>query len=218
MRSRPRNDAGGGGVTQGWVERAGAPPSLNPHPSRRSAAPRQHRPAGATATKSVRDVRRMGMRGVGHAAKVEARGVGHRAIVKVLRGHSRLWRSRAPANTATRVRRRLLRCVLQWPRHGVRDSAACHPERVLQSVRWRLADAPRRRHGMWMVAQTSGLRTPARGKKRRPRCLGQTMQFPNEDECQGVTPWHSCKQPTEIPETASFPTTTPNITHTTTKT
>jgi hypothetical protein len=66
--------------------------------------------------------------------------VGHRALVRVLRGHSRRWRSRAPANTATRVRRRLLRCVLQWSRHGVRDSAASHTERVLQSVRgdwWR---------------------------------------------------------------------------------
>ena len=65
-------------------------------------------------------------------------------------------------------RRRLLRCVLQWPRHSVRNSAACHPERALQSVR---GDWWMRRGGGTGSGGATDLRSShasTRQKKRRP--------------------------------------------------
>jgi hypothetical protein len=64
----------------------GAPQSSNTRPSRRSAAPRPHRPAGTT-VRSMGDVRRMGMRGVGHAARAGGVAGVHRALMRVLRCH-----------------------------------------------------------------------------------------------------------------------------------
>ena len=78
----------GQGAAQGGG-RAAAPPSPNPLPSRRSAAPRPHRPADATVTKpQVRNVRRWCMSSVGHMLRRRGGvGRGHRALARVLRGH-----------------------------------------------------------------------------------------------------------------------------------
>jgi hypothetical protein len=99
--------------------------------------------------------------------------------------------------------------VLQWSRHGVRDSVACHTERVLQSVRggWRMRRGGGTGSGWW----TFGLRTPARGKKGDRAVWGKLGSFQNEDECEGSDPSHSNNQPTEIPETAFFSAATPTL-------
>ena len=173
------------------MERAGAPQSSNPRPSRGSPVARPHRPAGTT-VRSMGDVRRMGMRGVGHAARTGAWAGCTGRSCESCEAISRRWRARAPASAAPNVRASRLRSMLQWSRHSVRNRAARHPMRVRRACAGAVAEVLHGQHGTWrggMEPRCQSVITP-RQRLRSPFLVSRPVGS-SERLAQGLNPWAS---------------------------
>ena len=117
-----------------------------------SAAPSCRRDGDQT---SVRNVRRRCMSSVGRAAKAGAWGAGAPgARASPARPFSVVARSRTCEHGNQCEAQGLFRCVCQWSRYTVRDSAA-RPPSVCAERALGQADVLLRRHGTWRAARTS---------------------------------------------------------------